>query len=153
MTTATFTLDACVATAPTSSSQSLGYAQWSYVKALAAPKLTGYFVETNYAMTYCTSVKSIMTYKLNDCIIDGSGQTFTETISNTPYANSSLATTFTTYSDRLCKTPKKTVTSIAPFLDYCKSGYTSKSTSIMYNPFQLTSMTPTVVLRYVQYFS
>ena len=147
VTTETFTLDACVATTPTSSTQSLGYKQWSYVKAIPAPKKTGYSVETKYALTYCTSVKSIMTYKLNDCIIDGSGFIFTETISETPYANSSWVTTLTTYSDKQCKTPKKTTLLTTPFLDYCDSG-NRDSASILNNPFQLTSMLPMVVQRY-----
>ena len=147
VTTETFTLDACVATTPTSSSQSLGFKQWSYVKAIPAPKLTGYSVDTKYALQYCTSVKSIMTYKLNDCIIDGSGFIFTETISETPYANSTWVTTTTSYSDKQCKTPKKTTLLTTPFLDYCDSG-NRDSASILNNPFQLTSMLPMVVQRY-----
>ena len=144
---AAFTLDACVATTPTSSTQSLGHKQWSYVKAIPSPKLTGYFAIIKWAeQNTCTaSPINVVTYKLNDCNIGAEGEAFIFSITSTPFSSLPTKYDLTSYSDRTCTTKIGDSKSDVIGLFYCSLGVTQ---TVLNNAFQLTSVTPTLVLRY-----
>ena len=144
---ATFTLDACVATAPTSSSQSLGYAQWSYVKPIPTPKLTGYYTALKWAdeKSCLASPIKVLTYKLNSCNIQPDGRAFTYSIISAQF--SAIETKFeeTYYSDSKCTSKVGDTSSGIISLQECSF---RTSQIVLEKAFQLTTVTPTLVLRY-----
>ena len=147
-------MGACVATPATSSSVSLGYAQWSYATPTPAPVLTGYYVESTYRENYCASasLRSIRTYKLNECNIDLNGDSFSRTYTEIPYVNASLIKTLTSYSDLSCKTVDGSPSIAESTLNVCvppAAGRFQKTFStVLSSPFQLTSGLPMVKIRY-----
>ena len=143
VTTETVTLDACVATAaPTSSSQSLGYAQWSYANSILAPQRDGYINFQTFAVAdTCRSPSLVESIKLNECLIDSSGY---GSISTASYYTNKLVQT--RYSDRLC-TVKTGNFTIIDSISFSKClGTISYVTSA--SQFEPQTDTPMLVLRY-----
>ena len=145
--TNTYTMSACVATTATSSSKSLGYYQWTYATPITAPRLTGYAVLSSYSLNFCTTLKSIDTFKLNECLTSSNGDHFIETISEIPFVGAPLTYTTTSYSDSLCQSVMGTPSTGVQLLDDCEYSQ-NQIDSVQSTAFQLTSETPMVMLRY-----
>ena len=142
MTTETFTLDACVATTPTSSTQSLGYAQWSYANSILAPQRNGYInFQTFSVKDTCRSPSLVESVKLNECLIDADGYGAITTASR--FENKIVKTE---YNDRLC-TVKTGNFTILDSIDFSKClgtiNYVASPTQ-----FEPLTDTPMLVLRY-----
>lgn len=109
------------------------------------PYLSGYLTLSKFdSVVYCSNLRDVMTFKLNECIIGDAGLSFIYTIYRSEYTESKYSFVLTEYSDRMCTTKTGYVASGDIRLDACTG---QRTATVTYLPYELVMEQPMVTYR------